>query len=157
MWVWVHPGNYVAITATERNPSFYVTLVCIYREWDAGGVLIFPISTTPTSACATMKPIAAPERPVGKCQSTKLILRLGRQQIMSQAAPGGSPATTSRSLQRQLWRRRNSSCGLDEMTTSGRIQLPTPRHLPGPRILLVLEVWSGRNSQLSFLKGLVLK
>lgn len=157
MWVWVHSGNYVAVTSAERNPSFDVTLVCIYREWDAGGVLIFPISTPPTSACATMKPTAAPERPVGTCQSTRLILRLSRQQIMSQAAPGGSPATTGRSLQRQLWRRRNSSCGLDETTTSGAIQLPTPRYLPGPRILLGLGVRWGRKGQLSFLKGLVLK
>lgn len=64
---------------------------------------------------------------------------------MFQPAPDGSPATTSRSLQRQLQHRQGSnSCGLDKTTlTSQRPckcwHVPTAQHPPSPKILLHLR------------------
>lgn len=138
-----HHEMFRAITTLhlERKPHLLRVVFVYFRVWDAGSILIITDSTSPISACAMMELKTAPERRGGTWRSARLTLWRRRRQLLVQPAPDGSPATTSRSLQRQLWHKReNGSCGLDETALTprwrcSRCQLPTTQLLPSPKIL----------------------
>lgn len=121
-------------TVWEEITSVNVCLFFVFhRELDGGGAKTFADSTAPTSACATRRPAAAPRWAAGTCRPTKLISPSSRRRTMCQAAAGGSPVTTGRSLQMQPLRRQNSSCGSDGTTRRSSVPLQA---LPGLKTLL---------------------
>lgn len=122
----------------------YIFMLVFFRVWDVGSVLMSEDSITPTSACAMMELMVALKRLGGTSQPTRLTLRCSRR-LMFQPTPDDSPATTSRSLQRQLWHRQGSNlCGSDDRTLAPQRlckcwQLPTVEPFPSPKIHLHLR------------------
>lgn len=114
--------------------------VCVFhREWGGGEVPTFADSTAPTFACAMRRSAAAPRWAATTCRSTKRTSLKSRRRTMCLTAAGVSPATTGRSLQWQLRRRRNSSCGLDGTTRRKTVRLQVP---PGLKTLLSLHYYT---------------
>lgn len=154
------------MTCSAPSPHYsYIFMLVYFRVWDAGSVLMSEDSTTPTSACAMMELMAPLTRLGGTSQPTRLTLRCSRRLIF-QPMPDGSPATTGRSLQRQLWHRRGSSlCGSDETTVAPQRgwkcwQPPTVQPFPSLKIHLHFKHWMAslrvqREMQLSFKEGIL--
>lgn len=130
--LWKCEHELIQETMKRFQPQLCTVLMCVWgggvwgvfhRELGGEEVPTFADSTAPTSACAMRRSAAAPWWAAATCRCTKLTSPKSRRRTMCQATAGVSPATTGRSLQRQLSRRRNSSCGLDGTTRQKNARL----------------------------------